>query len=238
MKTVAIIQARMESPSLPGQVMKKLCDQTVLAQIINRVKACPRIDEIVIATTSSNEDDCIVKEAEKLGVKWFRGSEKNVLERYYLAAQQYQADYIMRITSDCPLLDVEILNDLLSYFQEENQMGLGIDYLSNFLRPTFPSGLEAEIFTYNCLEIAYNYANKDYEKEYVTPYIYEHEDLFSLHNLSNDDDLSNYRWFLETPEDYEFMKIIYQNLYPQNSLFGMDDILSFLEENPEVNQIQ
>lgn len=118
----------------------------------------------------------------------------------------------MRITSDCPLLDVEILDDILSYFQEENKMGLGIDYLSNTLTRSFPIGLDAEVFTFNSLEIAYNNATKDYEKEHVTPYIYEHPDLFSLHNLTNDDDLSCHRWTLDTPEDYELIKIIYDNL--------------------------
>ncbi len=237
MKTVAIIQARMGSTRLPAKVMKKLCDQTVLTHVINRVKACKRIDEIVIATTTLNEDDCIVKEAEKLDVKWFRGSENNVLERYYLAAKQFQADAIMRITSDCPLLDIEIIDDLLSYFQDESEMGLSIDYSSNNLRRSFPRGLDAELFTFNTLEIAYNNATKDYEKEHVTPYIYQHPDLFSLHNLTSDDDLSEYRWTLDTPEDYELIKIIYENLYPQNPLFGMDDIIDFLEENPKLMKI-
>ncbi len=237
MKTVAIIQARMGSTRLPGKVMKKLCDQTVLSHVINRVKVCTRLNEIIVATTTLPDDDCIVKEAEKLGVKWFRGSQDNVLERYYLAATQYQAEAIMRVTSDCPLLDVEIIEDLLSFFQEENKMGLGIDYLSNTLRRSFPIGLDAEVFTYKALKTAYNNATKDYEKEHVTPYIYQHHELFSLHNLSYDDDLSHYRWTLDTPEDYELIKIIYDNLYDQNALFGMDDILELLAENPDINQI-
>jgi spore coat polysaccharide biosynthesis protein SpsF len=237
MKTVAIIQARIGSTRLPNKVMKTLCDRTVLAHVIDRVKHCNRIDQIVVATTTLSQDDAIVKEAELCGVNWFRGSESNVLERYYLTAKEYQADTIMRITSDCPLLDIEIIEQLLSYFQEENNMGLGIDYISNTLRRSFPIGLDAEVFTFNALEIAYNYAIKDYEKEHVTPYIYQHPDLFSLHNLSHDDDLSHYRWTLDTPEDYELIKIIYENLYPQNPLFGMDEILSFLEKKPEINQI-
>lgn len=237
MKTIAIIQARMGSTRLPGKVMKKLCTQTVLTHVINRVKACHRIDQIVIATTTSNEDDCLIKEAERLEVKWFRGSENNVLERYYLAAKEFQADAIMRITSDCPLLDVEILDDLLSFFQEESKMGLDIDYLSNNLRRSFPRGLDAELFTFKALEIAYHNATKDYEKEHVTPYIYEHPDLFSLHNLAHDDDLSFHRWTLDTAEDYKLIKIIYENLYQENHLFGMDDILEFLEENPELIKI-
>lgn len=237
MKTIAIIQARMGSTRLQGKVMKKLCDKTVLAHVVNRVKACERVDEVVVATTKSFDDNCIIEEAENLKVRWFRGSEINVLERYYLTARKFQAEAIMRITSDCPLLDVKILNDLLSYFQEENKMGLPIDYLSNTLRRSFPRGLDAEIFTYNSLDIAYNNATKDYEKEHVTPYIYEHPEIFSLHNLSFDYDLSNHRWTLDTPEDYKLIKIIYDNLYSQNPLFGMDNILDYLEKNPELNKI-
>ncbi|MGI0482884.1 cytidylyltransferase domain-containing protein [Geminocystis sp. CENA526] len=237
MKTVAIIQARMGSTRLPNKVIKTLCDRTVLSHVIDRVKNCNRLDQIVVATTTLPQDDAIVQEAQLCGVNWFRGNETNVLERYYLTAKEYQADTIMRITSDCPLLDIEIIEQLLSYFQEENNMGLGIDYLSNTLRRSFPIGLDAEVFTSNALERAYDYATKDYEKEHVTPYIYQHPDLFSLHNLSNDDDLSHYRWTLDTPEDYELIKIIYENLYPENSLFGMDEILSFLENKPHLTKI-
>ena len=237
MKTIAIIQARMGSTRLPGKVMKNLYDKTVLAHVVNRVKACDLVDEIVVATTELSDDDCIVEESQKLDIKWFRGSKNNVLERYYLAAKKYQADAIMRITSDCPLLDVEILNNLLSYFQEESEMGLDIDYLSNTLRRSFPRGLDAEIFTYLALEKTYHSTTQDYEKEHVTPYIYQHPDLFSLHNLSNDNDLSHHRWTLDTSEDYQLIKIIYDNLYNQNPLFGMDEILAFLEKNPEITEI-
>ena len=237
MKTITIIQARMGSTRLPGKVMKRLCDQTVLAHVVTRVKACSRIDEIIVATTTSTHDNCLVEEAEKLGVKWFRGSQDNVLERYYLAAKEHQADTVIRVTSDCPLLDAEILDQLLSYFQEENSNGLNIDYLSNSLKRSFPRGLDVEIFTYSALELAYNSATKDYEKEHVTPYIQENPDIFSLHNLNNDDDLSYHRWTLDTPEDYELIKIIYDNLYDKDPLFGMDSILKFLGENPDLINI-
>ncbi|MBE9231833.1 glycosyltransferase family protein [Cuspidothrix issatschenkoi LEGE 03284] len=237
MKTITIIQARMGSTRLPGKVMKRLCDKTVLAHVVTRVKACSRIDEIIVATTTSPHDNCLVEEAEKLGVKWFKGSQDNVLERYYLAAKEHQADTVIRVTSDCPLLDVETLDQLLSYFQEENSNSLNIDYLSNSLKRSFPRGLDVEIFTYSALELAYNSATKDYEREHVTPYIRENPDIFSLHNLNNDDDLSYHRWTLDTPEDYELIKIIYDNLYDKDPLFGMGSILKFLGENPDLINI-
>ena len=217
--------------------MKRLCDKTVLAHVVTRVKACSRIDEIIVATTTSPHDNCLVEEAEKLGVKWFKGSQDNVLERYYLAAKEHQADTVIRVTSDCPLLDVETLDQLLSYFQEENSNSLNIDYLSNSLKRSFPRGLDVEIFTYSALELAYNSATKDYEREHVTPYIRENPDIFSLHNLNNDDDLSYHRWTLDTPEDYELIKIIYDNLYDKDPLFGMGSILKFLGENPDLINI-
>ena len=162
MKVVAIIQARMGSTRLPGKVMKRLCGKTILSHVISRVRACSLVDEIVVATTTSLADNVIVTESEKFGVNWFRGSEEDVLERYYLAAKEHQADTVIRVTSDCPLLDAEILDQLLSYFQEENSNGLNIDYLSNSLKRSFPRGLDVEIFTYSALELAYNSATKDY----------------------------------------------------------------------------
>ncbi|GCL36294.1 acylneuraminate cytidylyltransferase [Sphaerospermopsis reniformis] len=234
MKTVTIIQARMGSTRLPGKVMKPLCGKTVLFHVISRVKACSLVDEVVVATTTSLADDVIVAEAEKCGVNWFRGSEEDVLERYYLAAKQYQADVIVRVTSDCPLFDAEVLNGMLEYFQTETTNGLKIDYLSNCLRRSYPRGLDAEVFTFEVLEKAFQSANKPYQREHVTPYIYEHPEIFSLHNQNNDDDLSDYRWTLDTQEDWRLIEEIYKNLYHEQKIFTTDEVLDLLVVNPEL----
>ncbi|MFM6118428.1 MAG: cytidylyltransferase domain-containing protein [Sphaerospermopsis kisseleviana] len=234
MKTVTIIQARMGSTRLPGKVMKPLCGKTVLFHVISRVKACSLVDEVVVATTTSLADDVIVAEAEKCGVNWFRGSEEDVLERYYLAAKQYQADVIVRVTSDCPLFDAEVLNGMLEYFQTETTNGLKIDYLSNCLRRSYPRGLDAEVFTFEVLEKAFQSANQPYQREHVTPYIYEHPEIFSLHNQNNDDDLSDYRWTLDTQEDWRLIEEIYKNLYHEQKIFTTDEVLDLLVVNPEL----
>ncbi|MDX2212940.1 MAG: glycosyltransferase family protein [Oculatellaceae cyanobacterium bins.114] len=237
MKTAAIIQARMGSTRLPGKVMKSLCGKTVLSHVITRVKACSLVDEIIVATTTSDDAEAIVLEAEKAGVNWFRGSEDNVLERYYLAAQHYQVDLIVRVTSDCPLFDPEVLESLLDYFHMMTDVGLFIDYTSNTLTRSYPIGLDAEVFTFSTLENAYNNATKPYEKEHVTPYIYQHPEIFALHNQHYDEDLSSYRWTLDTPEDFQFIEAVYQALYQPDRLFTMDDILELLEKNPSLTQI-
>ncbi|MBD2464243.1 glycosyltransferase family protein [Oscillatoria sp. FACHB-1407] len=237
MKTAAIIQARMGSTRLPGKVMKLLCGKTVLSHVITRVKACPLVDEVIVATTTQSADDAIAQEAEKAGVSCFRGSENDVLERYYLAAQKYNADVVVRVTSDCPLLDPEVLENLLDYFSMMDDAGLSIDYLSNTLERSYPIGLDAEVFTFNTLEIAYHNADQPYEREHVTPYIYQHPQIFALHNQHYDEDLSHYRWTLDTPEDLEFIEAVYQALYQPDRLFMMDDILELLKAKPHLTQI-
>ncbi|MEH2219445.1 MAG: glycosyltransferase family protein [Nostoc sp.] len=234
MRIVAIIQARMGSTRLPGKVMKQLCGQTVMAHVICRVQACPLVDEVVVATTTSLVDDVIVAEAEKCGVKWFRGSEEDVLERYYLAAKKYSADVVVRVTSDCPLFDPEVLSQMLEYFKTETVEGLQIDYLSNCLNRSYPRGLDAEVFTYEVLEKAFEKAQKPYEREHVTPYIYEHPEKFSLHNQTNDEDISHYRLTLDTEDDWTLIEEIYNNLYRHNDIFTTDEILELLEYKPDL----
>lgn len=237
MKTIAIIQARMGSTRLPGKVMKRLCDQTVLSHVIHRVQACPLIDEIVIATTLASQDDVVVQEAEACGVLLFRGSEADVLERYYLAAKKHQADTVIRITSDCPLLDPTVLSEMLAYFQSESTEGLALDYLSNTLQRSYPRGLDAEVFTFSALDKAHREAKDPYEREHVTPFIYQHPELFSIHQHVQDVDLSSHRWTLDTEEDFHFIKLVYDALGERNSVFETDNVLAFLDQNPEIIKI-
>ncbi|MHC0061527.1 cytidylyltransferase domain-containing protein [Nostoc sp. UIC 10890] len=234
MKTVAIIQARMGSTRLPGKVMKQLCGKTVLAHVIYRVQACLLVNEVIVATTTSLADDVIVAEAEKWGAKWFRGSEENVLERYYLAAQEYNADVVVRVTSDCPLFDPEVLSNMLVYFKGGTIKGLQIHYLSNCLNRTYPRGLDTEIFTFKALERAFIEAQEPYEREHVTPYIYGHPDFFSLHNQTNHEDISNYRLTLDTEEDWKLIELIYINLYQDGEIFSTEEVISLFQEKPEL----
>ena len=238
MRTIAIIQARMGSTRLPGKVMKTLCGKTVLGHVISRVKACPLVNEVVVATTVSLLDDVIIAESTKYGARHFRGSEDNVLERYYLTAKQFHADVIVRITSDCPLLDPVVLSKMLHYFRNRVANGKNIDYLSNTLSRTFPRGLDAEIFTFSTLQCAMQEASQPFEFEHVTPYVYRHPDKFVLEEFKNEVDLSHYRWTLDTQEDYVLIDSIFQALDDgHNNLFSTEAVLSFLKQRPELAAI-
>ncbi|WP_275574990.1 glycosyltransferase family protein [Neosynechococcus sphagnicola] len=168
---------------------------------------------------------------------FFRGSESDVLERYYRAAQAFNADIIVRVTSDCPLFDANILTEMLKSFINQTINKLQIDYLSNAIHPTCPRGLDAEIFTLSVLEKAYREAHQDHEREHVTPYIYQHPELFSLQNYSCRENFSHYRWTLDTPEDWEFIEAVYQVLYKNGCWFSTNEVLDLLERMPELVKI-
>jgi spore coat polysaccharide biosynthesis protein SpsF (cytidylyltransferase family) len=228
-KTVAIVQARMGSTRLPGKVMADICGKPVLMHVIDRLKGCKLLDDIVIATTINNIDDIIfnaVKNYDK-SIGLFRGSEENVLERYYLAAKKFNVDVVVRVTSDDPLIDPTVVDDLINEFLMNS-----CDYVSNSLNRTFPLGLDAEVFSFDALERAHQNASQDYEREHVTPYIIENPDKFKLLNVSNNIDLSHLRWTLDTKEDFEFIDAVYQRIYPEKQMFFMGDVLDLLDHEP------
>lgn len=231
MKVVAIIQARMGSTRLPGKVMRELGGRTVLAHVIERVKACKAIDQIVVATTTATADEVIVAEALRCGADYFRGSEEDVLERYYLAAKQVAAKVVVRITSDCPLIDPALLGAMVNDFVADG----GVDYLSNTLERHYPRGLDAEVFSFLALESAYWQAEKSHEREHVTPFIYHHPDLFKIKNYSSGENHSSQRWTLDTADDWALIEAIYQNLYrPGAELFTSAAVLQLLQQRPEL----
>ncbi|MEJ8305964.1 glycosyltransferase family protein, partial [Saccharibacillus sacchari] len=188
MQIVAIIQARMGSTRLPGKVMKMLGDRTVLGHVINRCKAIPLVTQVIVATTAAEEDDILCKEAELYGVSYYRGSENNVLSRYYEAAKMAKAEVVVRVTSDCPLLDPQISNSVIKHFLRSE-----CDYASNSLSKTFPRGLDTEVFSFKVLERAYQNAELSFEKEHVTPYLYLHPELFNVEAYYNEKNQSQYR---------------------------------------------
>ena len=230
MRVVAIVQARMGSTRLPGKVMKRLAGHTVLSHVIRRLQVCRQVDQIVIATSAKKVDDTIVQEAKRHGVDCFRGSEEDVLERYYLAATEAGAEVVVRVTSDCPLLDPELIDRMISSFLSSD-----IDYLSNSLQRCYPRGLDAEIFTFSALTQACREAQHAHEREHVTPYIYHHPELFRLQNYGGREDLSNHRWTLDTEEDWALIEAIYDALYLENkALFSTEEVLRLLDRRPEL----
>ncbi|MGK0469240.1 cytidylyltransferase domain-containing protein [Clostridium sp.] len=236
MKTVCIVQARVGSKRLPGKVLKEICGKTVLEHDIDRLKATQNINEIVIATTNLEQDNDIVEVVKKSGIAYFRGSEQDVLSRYYYAAKENDADVIIRVTSDCPVIDPLIIDKMIIQFLDMNKES-NIDYLSNTIDKTFPRGLDVEVFKFEVLERCFFESKEDYEREHVTPYIYLNLDKFNVVQYKNDVDYSKYRWTLDTEEDFEVIKQIYNNLYQENSMFYFEDILRFILKNPEIAKI-
>jgi spore coat polysaccharide biosynthesis protein SpsF len=237
MKTVAIIQARMGSSRLPGKVLRKLGDQTVLAHVIDRVRVAKRLDEIWVATTDAPDDIAIVDECVRLGIPTYRGSESDVLDRYFKTAQAAGAEIVVRITSDCPMFDGRLLDDMLAMFTEANQSGPAVDYLSNVLERTYPRGLDAEVFTFECLAAAEREATLLHEREHVTPFIYQHPERFRLRSYAGNVDRSGYRWTLDTPEDWQLVEALYAALWRPDQVFLTEDIVKLLKTRPELNTI-
>ena len=234
MKVVAIIQARMGSTRLPGKVMKEILGKPVILWDLDRISQSKLIDEIVVAIPYGEENDVIVDTIKEYNDKIIiaRGSEDDVLDRYYQAAVQTNADVVVRITSDCPLIDPVVIDRVIEQFLNND-----CDYCSNSLTRTYPRGLDTEVFSFKALEEACNEATKDYEREHVTPYIIENPDKFKLLNVANDIDLSHLRWTLDTKDDFKFISAVYKNIYPKKQLFLMDDVLELLDREPELIDI-
>jgi len=231
-KIAIIIQARVGSTRLPNKVLKDLAGKPVLWHVVDRLKHSKLITDIIIATTILPEDDAIQKFCEENNVKFSRGSSENVLSRYYEAAKKFNADVIIRITSDCPVIDPVLLDEMIEVYLQG-----GADYLSNSITRTFPRGLDAEIFSFKVLEKAYTESSLQYELEHVTPYIYQHTELFSLKNFAGEKDYSFHRWTLDTDEDYLLIKEIYNALYREGEIFLRNDILKLFELRPELIDI-
>lgn len=224
----------MGSTRLPGKVLRRLGDKSVLAHVIWRVSAAPNIDKVVIATTTNEDDEIVAAEALQHGALVFRGSENDVLGRYYHAARYAGADVVVRITSDSPLFDPSVLATMLTQFHDLRRTGIKPDYFSNTLERTFPLGLGAEIFTMAALQKAFVDASKDYEREHVTPYFYRNPELFTLQSFTSPIDLSRYRWTLDTPEDFQLIETIYSALYRPGEIFSTEEVLAFLDAHPEL----
>lgn len=232
MRIAAIIQARMGSTRLPGKVLKPLMDGTVLSHVIHRLQASELINEIVIATTTSQIDDAIQEETSRVGVRCYRGSEHDVLSRYYEAASEIDANIIVRVTSDCPMIDPFLVDEVIRLLIDQRA-----DYASNVLERTLPRGLDAEVFTMKALTIAYEKAEHPEQREHVTPYLHQHPEIFKIVGHKHEVDYSQYRWTLDTPEDWQLISEIYELLYEPMKLFLWLDIMELMEQHPELAQI-
>lgn len=235
MNVVCIMQTRIGSTRLPGKVLKKICGKTVLEHDIDRLKRIRNINKIVIATTILEKDNCIVEEADRLGISYYRGSEEDVLSRYYYAAKENIADIVVRVTSDCPLIDSDVTEKIVQYYIDNSGK---YDYVSNTIDRTYPRGLDTEVFSFRALEKAFFLANSIRDREHVTPYIWDNPNIFKLRQYKNDIDYSKLRWTLDTKEDFDLINKIYGILYlKKNNNFNMTDILKLYDLLPELYTI-
>lgn len=231
MKVGAIIQARTSSTRLPQKVLKYLpydSNTTVLEQVICRLKNSKKLDEIIVATTKESDDIKIVDVAKKLKVPFFRGSTENVLERYYLAAKENDLDIVVRITSDCPCIDPEIVDLIIETHLKKNS-----DYTSNTLNRTFPVGLDVEVINFKALKKCFDNVKNFSEKEHVTLYVHNNLDQFKTENVCiNGPSTSQIRITLDTEEDYALLCSIFDYLYKKNQFFNLNDIIKLFDTKP------
>jgi spore coat polysaccharide biosynthesis protein SpsF len=235
---VAIVQARMGSTRLPGKILKSIQGMPMLWHIVSRLKSVDEIDEVVIATSDLPSDDQVYEMAKNYGIACFRGSETDVLNRFYSAAKMMDAQYVIRITGDCPLVDPLTISKLIQlYFNDQFDFcgvacGAGVAKEKNINR--FPDGLDAEIFSFKILSEVNNKANTILQREHVTPFIWQNNKSYKQGSLYSDVDYSDLRLTVDNKEDFDFVNWIYDMLYPNNSHFDLQDILELLENNPDV----
>lgn len=226
---MAFIQARTSSTRFPGKVLKPILGKEMLALEVERIRACQTIDRVAIVTSMSPEDQQIVELGKRADVDVFCGSLENVLDRFYRAALKFKPDHIVRLTGDCPLIDANVVDGMVRLYLEKK-----CDYGTNCTPPTYPDGLDAEIFTFQALKEAHEEAVLPSHLEHVTLFIESHPERFKTVNLSHGEDLSGLRWTVDEPEDFEFVKHVFERLYPSKPQFDMGDVLALLKARPEL----
>lgn len=234
MKTVIIVQARMGSTRLPGKILKEVLGKPLLEYQVERIRWVKLADEIVIATTLNDTDRVIVDLCDRLAIPHFRGSEQDVLRRYMEAARAFDADVVVRLTSDCPIIDPEIVDRVIRYYFDHT---LEFDYVSNTLSRTYPQGMDTEVFPFSVLEEAFQEATESYDREHVTPFIYRHDHRYRLCNVAYPENHSHHRWTVDTLDDYLLIRKIIEKLYPTNPRYGMREVLDLFEQNQDLSRI-
>ena len=233
MSVNAIIQARCGSTRFPNKVFADINGKPLLWHVIDRLKHAKMIDDIIVATTNNSKDDSILSWCNENNVKCFRGSEDDVLNRYYCASVAFPSEYVVRITADDPFKEPSVIDDVISKLLED-----GLDLVTNNYPPSFPEGLDCEAFSFSVLELMEKSAKDVFEREHVTQFVYRHPDRFKIGNIVSEKDLSSLRWTIDNKEDYQMVKAIYANRKSgSKGILLMKEILEILDENPEIKLI-
>ena len=232
-KVVAIIQARTGSTRLRSKVFADLAGAPMLARVISRVGRATRLDDVVVATTDLPADDAIEQFCRQRGTTVHRGSPEDLLDRYYQTARARAADVVVRITSDCPLIEPEIIDKVVAEYEERQP---SVEYCSNtVVTRTYPRGLDAEAIRFDALERAWREDTNPAWREHATPFIYRHPERFVMHIVTDPVDRSAMRWTVDTPEDLAFIRRIYDHF--GHDRFGWRDVLALLEQHPDLSAI-
>lgn len=232
MKTVAVVQARMNSTRLPGKVLKKLVGKPMVWHIINRLGFAKSIDETILAIPAG--DQPLEDFAREYGFNYYAGSEDDLLDRCYQAARQCRADAAVRITADCPLVDPEVIDRLMRFFTEEGPF----DFAGNS-RPkaSWPHGLDAEVYDMEAMGKVWQEEKDPFKREWLNTNFLLHPDKYKIGNLVNEEDLSSYRWTVDYEEDFIFMTEVFQRLYREGEVFLMQETVRLLQQHPELTGI-
>ncbi|MBP6919670.1 MAG: glycosyltransferase family protein [Candidatus Omnitrophica bacterium] len=229
---LAVIQARMGSTRLPRKVLRPVNGRPLLWYLVQRVRSARGIDGVVVATTVEPADDEIEDFCRLADIPCFRGSEGDVLDRYYQAALAFPCRWIVRITGDCPLIDPAVIERVVRAAVENTA-----DYTSNTNPPTYPDGMDVEAFTFDALSRAWKEAAFKYQREHVTSFMTEHPEAFRCENVPCDEDLSSFRLTVDAPEDFAVVERIIQDLGARGRLFGLGDIISYVRSHPDIRAL-
>jgi spore coat polysaccharide biosynthesis protein SpsF len=236
-KIVTIIQARMGSTRLPNKIMMPLAGEPLLLRIYQRVASAKFTGTIVIAATEEKIDDAIIKLCEENSINYFRGNSNDLLDRHYKCALKYKPEAVVKIPSDCPLIDYNVIDKVLKYYIDNRNH---FDFVSNLHPQSYPDGNDVEVMSFNALKDAWQNAKLSFEREHTTPYFWENPDKFRIGNVmweSGQDYSMKYRFTIDYNEDYLFIKAVYDELYHKNPLFTLDDILKLLKRKPEIKKL-
>jgi spore coat polysaccharide biosynthesis protein SpsF len=233
---VTVMQVRCSSTRLPNKVLLPLAGRALFLRQLERIMAAKLRGTVVVSTTVYKEDDEIEQICIKEGIYCYRGSSADLLDRHFQTAKLFNADVVVKIPSDCPLIDPAIIDKVIGYFLEHRDI---YDYVSNLHPASYPDGNDVEVMTMDALSDAWKNATRELEREHTTPYLWENPDKFNIGNVALPDaDYSmSHRWTIDYPEDYEFIKSIYDALYAANPFFSMNDMLDLLHKKPELMKI-
>jgi spore coat polysaccharide biosynthesis protein SpsF len=233
-RVLIVIQARMGSTRLPGKHLKIILNRPLVSFLIERLRAVQLADALVMATTTNTLDNALVEFCKTEDVPYFRGSEEDVLDRFYQCAKKYQADVVVRVTADCPLIDPAIIDQTIQRFLEKFPH---LDFVTNVAKRSYPRGMDVEVFSFKSLEKVAQAAKQPAEREHVTPYYYRHPELFKTDSVFQEKDDSHFRLTVDTTEDLDLISLVLKTIYPKKPSFTLSDLLELFHKHPDWMEI-